>query len=296
MTDNTMKGEIVLSSGNAIEYFKNDWSSIAIRVAMLTKGGMTAEAAKAWNSLIDGVVPKDAIKSYPKGGKEISYISHTIAQQYMNAAWGHLWDMEVLEGWENPDGSTSARVKVTIHIPIGKDELGNIVFHDRSVTEVGSFEAYWKTTWVPVPELDESGKPKLDEKGNIIYKKNDQKKEIKVEKLSVDAAGYAERTMSTGDRINSAASRALPRIMMRLFDWGLELYDPDRPQMTNKERWNTLLRSGLRKGMTEEQIVQLLKDNSITGESLKDDEKYDKAFTLIYMYERLEDIPDKLKE
>jgi hypothetical protein len=287
MTDEPISGEIVLSSDRVIDYFNNSMDDLSHRVAVLTKGGMTAEAAKAWNSLIDRKVPEEAVKTRPGGKDGIPYVAHQTAQEYMNAAWGHLWDMEVLSGWINPDGSANALVKVTFHIPVGKDEIGNIVYHDRVVQEVGSFEAYWAPSKKEVPVLDENGTPKL----HTVTKKP-LMKEIDIGKK--DIYGTPMRTMTDADRIASAASRALPRIMMRAFDWGTELYEP-RTEMTIKDVYNQLLSVGKRHDMNEEQVVELMHNLELKAADLLDDVKYAIAWTAIHTYHKeLKEVPEDL--
>lgn len=67
-------------------------------------------------------------------------------------------------------------------------------------------------------------------------------------------------------RVASAASRALPRAMMRMFGFGLELY-PD-VEFTEEQWWWTVAGNAKKKNVPIEEVVQFCKDNGIPNDNI----------------------------
>jgi len=97
---------------------------------------VTPEYLEAVRILQEGKVPPSAIKTHPgKGGQQFTYYSHVWGTKQLRNGLGLMWSFDVLDYQVWPDGSATARVKLSLHMPIE----GN-GFFTNSITEVGAFE------------------------------------------------------------------------------------------------------------------------------------------------------------
>lgn len=204
---------------------------------------LTLKTLLAYEALTTGVVPASAIMKRLDG---VPYISHIWMNETLNEAFRYLWDFEKLNHEIDPyDGSASVTGKLTIHFP-QKDGS----YYVRTVTEVGSFDAFHKS----------------DKNGVLLY--HDSNKEHPV------------YTMSTADRIASATSRCLARCVARMFDIGHDLGDKYvKLEMTDLMAWNSLVRYGSRNGLSKEQVRQALLDAGIKSDELV--VNYEKAWKVV---------------
>ena len=238
--------------------------SIENSLIAITRGGTLQDPAVlvAIEAIEKGRVPPGAIKKRPGGGgSEVMYMSHTYGTRLMNAAFRWLWNFENLDWYVDPhDGSVATRNKMVVNIP-----MPDGTFYTRTITEIGSFEAY--------PRKTNNGQPILEWDGSPAY------------------------TMNTADRIASSVSRGLVKCILRAFNMGLELSEKegDNTKVTNRDAWNALLRFGKNQGLTRDQIVNLLK-GEIASDELAD--RFGEAYKMVYDLAKgkaEEEVPEDLK-
>jgi hypothetical protein len=105
-------------------------------------GPVSPERIRALTFLTTPEAPEWAVKTHEgKGGKQFAYIQHVVVSANMNEAFGPLWGMDVKSPQIMADGSASALVTVWVDFPKGISTDGELLFHRRSVTEVGAFDA-----------------------------------------------------------------------------------------------------------------------------------------------------------
>ena len=264
-----IEGEIVSFTSDKEQH------DVTIQVLLTTRNPVEikAETLAALATIEDGRVPPHALKSRQAGGSvKIHYASHAWVTRLMNSAFRWLWDYECLEYIMHDDGSVSSRNQLAVNIPTGTTPDGVTHYHRRTVTEIGSFEAYNKY---------EEVKKEIDGQERIINQK----------KVDPVTRTY-EYTMSGADRVASSVSRGLVKCVARMFNIGLELIEGET-EMTDIDAWNILLRNGKNQGLDREQIVGLMKDAGITKETIL--EKFQVGFAAIYQAAQnqvIEEVPD----
>lgn len=97
---------------------------------------LTADFVKAWDALSSGKVPPDAVLSHEgPGGRYFKYVAHWWISRQLRLAFGPLWDFEVHETTIYDDFSSSAKITLTVYLPISKGELRPV-----SITCIGVFK------------------------------------------------------------------------------------------------------------------------------------------------------------
>jgi hypothetical protein len=225
--------------------------------------------------LEEGRVPPSAVKTRPgSGSTQIQYASHIWTTRTLNAAFRWLWNYECLEYTVHDDGSVSSRNRLTIHVPIGMDIEGKPIWHIRTITEIGSFEAYHRMKEVATlidGQERRVNRPMIDEHtGKYVY------------------------TMNTADRVASSVSRGLVKAMGRAFNVGFELSEKEE-EVDAIGAWNILLRFGKNQGLTREEIIEVVKAAGLNKDNMLD--KFQVGYAAVYNAARkqmVEDIPDEL--
>lgn len=238
-----------------------------INIIQVSDEKVSLEKLNAINALSTGRIPPSAIMTRPgASGRQIPYVEHTWATKQMNAAFGNLWSFEVLTASIDPnDGSAVALCKMTLKILWNESE-----FIERTITEVGSFEAYQMTEADP-------------------YDKT-------ISKPATHLNGSPKYTMNAADRIASAASRGLVKCLFRAFNLGSELISkqPEK-EITAKDVWNSLYSYAKRNGVEKEELTNALKEADITAEKLV--EQFAEAYKITYNLIKNvteEELPDTL--
>jgi len=240
----------VLSKGEIVPIKNEGMSSdLLTRLSELT-GGITARAVEAWGVLTSGRIPASALRQHEGGGgKQYQYMSHVYGQRMLNASFGWNWDFEVLDYQVHEDYSCSSRCRMTIHIPLGKNNNGDIIWKTRIITEIGSHNTF----------------PRRKSKtGEIVIS---------------EVTGKPEMQMTTADLVASSVSRGLVKCLERAFNIGSELKEAEE-ELTPLRAWNSLLKFGLANGLQREDIINLIKEVGITQENLID--RFHEAYTLVY--------------
>lgn len=97
---------------------------------------LNADFVKAYDALSTGKVPQDAVLSHEgSSGMWFKYVAHWWVSRQLRLAFGPLWDFEVHETKIHDDNSSSARVTLTVYLPLADGEL-----RPSSITCVGVFK------------------------------------------------------------------------------------------------------------------------------------------------------------
>jgi hypothetical protein len=98
--------------------------------------------------------------------------------------------------------------------------------------------------------------------------------------------------MASPMMVASAVSRGLVKCVMRRFGLGEEFYGADEFELTVEEAWARLKASGIREGLTESQILDVIKGLGITRENIVD--RYLEAWKAIYSESHKVEVPGTL--
>ena len=80
---------------------------------------ISADRANALQVILTGDVPKEVIRTHPgAGGKVFKYIDHVWITKQLRKAFGAMWSFEASDAVLEPDGSASARGKLTVKYPM----------------------------------------------------------------------------------------------------------------------------------------------------------------------------------
>jgi hypothetical protein len=102
--------------------------------------------------------------------------------------------------------------------------------------------------------------------------------------------------MPLANRVAAAASRGLVRCMMRMFGVGAQFYGSD--DIKQPKPWGTLKSLGAAYSISEEEIIDALKDAGIKGDDLSDNNIFIEAYDIVRKLCGLlgeEELPDDLK-
>lgn len=111
----------------------------------------------------------------------------------------------------------------------------------------------------------------------IFYDKSGNLRERKI----TEVGGFEGKGdgMSSANIVLGACSRALLRCMLRAFGYGRELYKDDEKEMTEAQAWGVLKAYAKTKKVSEEVLIQAIKEAGISSDMLVD--KFEDAYALV---------------